>query len=73
MGMFDPDRCSRNVIAALPAQDRLCRLSALEAEINAHLAGCCSLAEFQERLYQIIEAGLVGQLGHWLGRWEYDC
>jgi hypothetical protein len=70
--MLDPTRFSRSVFAVLPAGDRATRLGELEAAANAELAGAATLAEFQERLYRLIEDELVARLGHGLGRWEYD-
>jgi hypothetical protein len=71
--MLDATRFSRDILAALPPRVRSARLAEMEAVASAELAGTATLAEFQERLYQLIEGELVGHLGHWLGRWEYDC
>jgi hypothetical protein len=71
--MFDPVRYSRDVLAALPDGDRRQRLRELETEVNRFLAGSPTLAEFQDRLYRVIEVELVQRLGHFLGPWEYDC
>jgi len=71
--LLDPKRFSRDVLAPLPADVRSARVAELEAAANAELAGTATLGEFQERLYRLIENELEGRLGHWLGRWEYDC
>jgi len=71
--VLDPKRFSREVIAALSPEVRSARLRELEVAASARLAGAATLAEYQERLYRLIDDELVGRLGHWLGRWEYDC
>ena len=71
--MLDASRFSRDVLAAQPVEVRSTRLAEMEAAASAELAGTATLAEFQERLYRLIEDELVSRLGHWLGRWEYDC
>jgi hypothetical protein len=71
--MLDPERFSRNVLASLSTAERRDRLSELEQTLNQKLAGAATLAEFQERLYQLIDGELIGRLGYSLGRWEYDC
>ena len=55
-----------------PASERTARLRELEAAVNIALADSANLPEFQERLYRVIEDWLADQLGHQLGRWEYD-
>jgi hypothetical protein len=70
--MFDRARFSRDELAILPTIERSARLRELETRINSTLVGAGTLGEFQERLYRVIEDQLVGQLGHWLGRWDYD-
>ncbi len=71
--MFDIGLFSRDVVVALPAELRSARLAELEGALNAELAGAASLAEFQERLYSLIEVELNDRLAYWLGPWDYDC
>jgi len=49
------------------------RLRQLEALLNRELRCHQTLADFQKHLYAIIEKDLCSSLGHWLGRWDYDC
>jgi hypothetical protein len=67
---MDPERFSREALAALPKEDREGRLREMEVILNARLADPVSLNEFQDRLYAVID-DLHGRLGHFLGRWDY--
>jgi hypothetical protein len=71
--MLDPIMFSRDSLAALAPDERAIRLHELEMVANAMLSGAATLAEFQERLYRLIEDELINRLGHLLGSWEYDC
>jgi hypothetical protein len=71
--ILDPTKFSRDVLAALAPDERAVSLRELEVAANAMLSGAATLAEFQERLYRLIEDELINRLGHWLGPWEYDC
>lgn len=73
MDVLDASRFSRDVLIALSAEVRSTRLAEMEATASAELVGAATLSEFQERLYRLIEDELVGRLGYWLGRWDYDC
>ena len=71
--MLDPKQFSRDALMALTPDERTDRLREFEASANPMLTGAATLAEFQERLYRLIDDELINRLGHWLGRWEYDC
>jgi hypothetical protein len=71
--MLDPQKFAKGVLATMTPEERVVRVRELETCANTMLNGAATLAEFQERLYHLIEEELVDRLGHWLGRWEYDC
>jgi len=66
-----PDRFSRDLLAALPESERNVRLGELEMLANAELRRHQTLRDFQQELYDFIEQ--LTAIGHFLGRWEYDC
>ena len=68
--VLDPQRFSRDVLAALARDKRNACLRHLEAIVNPTLQPAPNLAEFQRRLYLLIER--LESLGHLLGRWDYD-
>jgi hypothetical protein len=68
--IIEPQQYSRDVLVAVDSNERNSRLRLLEAIVNPTLQSASDLAEFQRRLYRVIER--LEFLGHWLGRWEYD-
>jgi hypothetical protein len=69
---MDAHLYSRDALASLPKADRDKRLREMEKLLNIRLAGAATLSDFQKRLYELID-DLMDRLGHFLGRWEYDC
>ena len=65
------EKFARDLLVSLAEQDRNGRLRELEGLINQTLALQQTLTDFQETLYLIIEE--LESIGHFLGRWEYDC
>lgn len=59
------------ILSSLSAEERECRIQELEGLLNQELAGSAGLADFQGKLYRLIED--LSALGFSLGRWEYDC
>jgi hypothetical protein len=62
---------SRDTLAALSEAERNYRLRELEMLANRELQSHRMLPDFQQQLYAIIDE--LSALGHFLGRWEYDC
>src|SRR5262245_56845355 len=69
--MLDATRFAVDVFRELTADARRQRLNELESAVNEQLSRCATLGEFQKRLYAIVDE--LNTLGHFLGRWEYDC
>lgn len=65
------EKFARDTMAALSESDRSERVRELEEFLNPHLKCHASLSEFQNELYALIDQ--LNTLGHYLGRWEYDC
>lgn len=68
---MDSKNFSRSTLAALSESDRNNRLRELEALVNDELLLKKTLPEFQDCLYLFIEK--LCAIGHFLGRWDYDC
>ena len=66
-----PERFSRELLVALSEPERDARLRELELLANTELRTHQGLADFQQQLYAFIEQ--LTAVGHFLGRWEYDC
>ena len=62
--IFDAARFSRERVAALPSDEREARVRQLEAEVDVLLRPATTFRAHQARLLDIIERGLVGELGY---------
>src|SRR3954469_11998967 len=68
---ISPEQFSRDTLAGLSETERDLRLRELESLANRELQAHRTLPDFRQHLYAIIEQ--LSGLGHFLGRWEYDC